>query len=104
MYRDPTLEGSAPPLWEKAYYFSAFATDLYGDGSDQLFLWAAIVLMTAVTAMRLYGARADAGVGAGAGAAPPAVTLFLAMTLAYFATPMVLIGTHLIFPRLGGSG
>jgi hypothetical protein len=30
----------------------------------------------------------------------PIVSLFGTMTLAYFATPMVLVGTHLIFPRL----
>src|ERR1019366_3924236 len=112
VYRDPTLEGSAPPLWEKAFYFSAFATDLYGDASDQFFLWASIALMTGVTAMRINArsSGADAGTdlharsraqGQVSTAAPPTVALFLAMTLAYFATPMVLIGTHLIFPRLG---
>jgi hypothetical protein len=33
---------------------------------------------------------------------PPAIVApFLLTTLAYFSTPMVLVGTHLIFPRLG---
>ncbi len=31
---------------------------------------------------------------------PPVVAPFAVLTFAYFATPMVLIGTHLIFPRL----
>ncbi|MGH7271545.1 MAG: hypothetical protein ACREJ3_14035, partial [Polyangiaceae bacterium] len=31
---------------------------------------------------------------------PPILGPFIALTLAYFATPMVFIGTHLIFPRL----
>jgi hypothetical protein len=91
MYRDPTIEGSAPSLWEKVFYFGAFATDLFGDGTDQLVLWVTVAVMAWVTRV---------GWKAGTDESPPIVAPFAAMTLAYFATPMVLIGTHLIFPRL----
>jgi hypothetical protein len=33
MYRDPTMEGTAPAVWEKVVFFSAFATDLFGDAT-----------------------------------------------------------------------
>jgi hypothetical protein len=97
MYRDPTIEGSAPPLVEKAVLFGAYATDLYHDGTDQIILWGAIAIM-AWSAMlawkrRLVWDRPREET-------PPIVAPFVAMTIAYFATPMVLIGTHLIFPRL----
>ncbi len=97
MYRDPTIEGSAPPLVQKVVWFGAFATDLYRDATDQVLLWSAIGLM-GWSAMMAYKQRR-------ASDAPredsrPFVLPFLALTLAYFATPMVLIGTHLIFPRL----
>jgi len=97
MYRDPTMEGTAPPLWQKLVYFSAFATNLYGDATDQILLWADLLVMgiaarTAWTARRAGTLRPEAS--------PPIVLPFLALTGAYFATPMVLVGTHLIFPRL----
>jgi len=92
MYRDPTIEGSAPSLWEKVFYFGAFATDLFGDGTDQLVLWVAIAGMAWAVRAGWKEAQRDE--------APPIVAPFVAMTLAYFATPMVLIGTHLIFPRI----
>jgi hypothetical protein len=99
VYRDPTLEGTAPPLWEKLVFFSAFATDLYSDASDQFFLWASLAIIAAAAAMRALGRRAAPDAPSTADP-PPVVSLFFAMTIAYFATPMVLIGTHLIFPRL----
>jgi hypothetical protein len=97
MYRDPTIEGSAPPLVQKAVWFGAFATDLYRDASDQLLLWLAIGIM-GWSGMMAYKQRRSWD-------APreetPAILLpFVALLLAYFATPMVLVGTHLIFPRL----
>jgi len=97
MYRDPTIEGSAPPPWEKALWFGAFATDLFRDATDQIVLWAAIGLIgwSAHSAWR----RKRKGLTAPE-LPPPVVLPFVALTLAYFATPMVLIGTHLIFPRL----
>jgi hypothetical protein len=107
MYRDPTIEGSAPPLWQKALFFGAFALDLFGDATDQIVMWVAIAVMTwAVVlawrgrAKRVAHAASTAPLGPAA-AAPPVVVPFVAMTIAYFATPMVLIGTHLIFPRIG---
>jgi hypothetical protein len=97
MYRDPTIEGSAPPLWEKVAFFSAFATDLFRDITDQVVLWAAIIVMvwSAVLAWRRRRKRDP-----GDEATPPVVAPLVVLGLAYFATPMVLIGTHLIFPRL----
>ncbi len=96
MYRDPTMEGSSSPIWEKLVLFSAFATDLYTDLTDQIVLWCAIGLMawSALLAWRRRKAGRPPEVP------PPIVAPFVVMTLAYFATPMVLIGTHLIFPRI----
>jgi hypothetical protein len=98
MYRDPTIEGSAPPLWQKVAFFGAFALDLFGDATDSIILWIVLGVMgwaawMAWKARRTSPPRVPE---------PPAILApFAAMTLAYFATPMVLIGTHLIFPRLG---
>jgi hypothetical protein len=110
MYRDPTIEGSAPPLWEKVVWFGAFATDLFKDATDQVILWTAVAVM----GFGVYLGRRDrkaqkAGEPsprptvewAGSRPTAPAVIApFVVLTAAYFATPMVLIGTHLIFPRL----
>lgn len=97
MYRDPTLEGSAPPLWEKVTWFSAFATDLFWDATDQVILWLAIAVMGWSEWLAWRRRRA----GDVAREDPPPVLLpFVLLTLAYLATPMVLVGTHLIFPRL----
>jgi hypothetical protein len=95
MYRDPTLEGSAPALWEKLVFFGAFATDLFHDATDQVVLWMAILVMGS-SARLAWKARH----GGQAESSPPIVLPFVVLTIAYFATPMVLIGTHLIFPRL----
>jgi hypothetical protein len=97
MYRDPTMEGSAPPLWQKLVYFSAFATNLYGDASDQVVLWAVLLVMGISARIAWLARRSGTEEHE---ASPPFVAPFVALTLAYFATPMVLIGTHLIFPRL----
>jgi hypothetical protein len=97
MYRDPTIEGSAPPLVEKVIWFGAFATDLYNDGTDQVLLWGAVAIMgwSAILAWKRRGAwdhpREES---------PPIVAPLVALLFAYFATPMVLVGTHLVFPRL----
>jgi len=98
MYRDPTIEGSAPPLWQKAAFFGSFALDLFGDATDQIVLWVVIGVMAWAVFAARKGRR---GSGEPVDVPPPVVAPFVAMTLAYFATPMVLIGTHLIFPRLG---
>jgi hypothetical protein len=93
MYRDPTIEGSAPPLWQKAIFFGAFATDLFGDASDQILLWLALGVMgwAAWIAWPWRKHREPT---------PPILAPLVVMLAAYFVTPMVLLGTHLIFPRL----
>jgi hypothetical protein len=104
MYRDPTIEGSSPPLWEKVVWFGAFATDLFKDASDQVLLWTAVAVMGFAVYLARRDARRDrlaAMDGASSGPRSPVVIApFVVLTVAYFATPMVLIGTHLIFPRL----
>ncbi len=106
MYRDPTLEGSAPPLWQKVAYFGAFANGQHSDHSDQVLLWAglAMVAVASIAALVTF-ARSSRG---GATATNPngrsdgtalLLPLFAALA-AYLATPMVAVGTHLIFPRL----
>jgi hypothetical protein len=106
MYRDPTMEGSSPWLWEKVVYFSAFATDLFRDATDQILLWAAILVMgwSARLAWKRRRALEKAPNPLGPPGPdhepPPIVAPFVVLTIAYFATPMVLVGTHLIFPRL----
>jgi hypothetical protein len=96
MYHDPTVEGTMPPLWQKVFYFGAFASDLYKDASDQILLWTAILVMGVPAIWRVLR-PGRAGGAEGHGYALPVV----ALVTAYFATPMVFIGTHLIFPRLG---
>jgi len=97
MYRDPTMEGSAPPIWQKVVFFGAFATDLYRDASDQVVLWLAMLAMGGAAVLawreRRAGARAPEQ-------PPPVVGLFLVALLGYLATPSVVLGTHLIFQRL----
>ncbi|MGD0675934.1 MAG: hypothetical protein ABSC94_10975 [Polyangiaceae bacterium] len=97
MYRDPTIEGTAPPLWQKALYFGAFTLDLFGDATDQIVLWVSLGVMgwLAFMATRHRPSPPDPD------APGPLVAPFFAMAAAYFATPMVLIGTHLVFPRIG---
>jgi hypothetical protein len=97
MYRDPTIEGSAPPLIDKLVFFGAYATDLYNDGSDQVILWATVCLMTWAAALSWRQRRAW---DRPREQSPPFVLPLVFLTLAYLATPMVLVGTHLIFPRL----
>ena len=93
MYRDPTIEGSAPPLWQKTIFFGAFATDLFGDATDQILLWlSAGVMGWAAWIAWPWRKHTEAS--------PPILAPLGTMLLAYFATPMVLLGTHLIFPRL----
>lgn len=104
MYRDPTVEGSAPPLWQKVGMFTAFASNLYGDRTDHVLLIASIVLLAATFFLgwrrRRALARGTATTLVSDGSPAPLVLPFVALGLAYLATPMVLIGTHLIFPRL----
>jgi hypothetical protein len=92
MYKDPVVEGTAPPIWQKILMFSAFGSDLYDDRSDQ------VVLVLCILTMGYLAWRARRG-----SKAPGDRPLYLplaVMFVAYLATPMVFIGTHLIFPRL----
>lgn len=98
MYRDPTLEGSAPPLWQKVVFFSAFASDLFGDATDQVVVWVTLAVMAWSGLRALKGSPSPPS---DEGEPPAIVAPFVLTTLAYFSTPMVLVGTHLIFPRLG---
>jgi hypothetical protein len=97
MYRDPTLEGTAPPLYAKALWFGAYALDLFWDASDQVILWAAIVIMGWSEWLAWKRRRTGDAVRE---ETPPVVAPLVALGAAYFATPMVAVGTHLIFPRL----
>ncbi|HEX8796225.1 MAG TPA: hypothetical protein VF765_34985, partial [Polyangiaceae bacterium] len=45
MYRDPTLEGTAPPIWAKLLWFTAYSTDLFWDATDQVLLAVAVAVM-----------------------------------------------------------
>jgi hypothetical protein len=97
MYRDPTMEGSGPPIWEKVVFFGAFATDLYRDALDQVVLWASILVMVGSG----YIAWRERRAGEREPERPaPIVAPLAAAMVAYFATPEVVLGTHLIFPRL----
>jgi len=80
-------------------WFGAFATDLFRDASDQVILWTAIAVM-AFSVFFAWRGRKGRPARPGGDVAPPVVGPFVALTAAYFATPMVLVGTHLIFPRL----
>jgi hypothetical protein len=97
MYRDPTMEGSAPPLWEKVVFFGAFATDLFRDATDQVVLWLAIAVMASSVVIARRRRRSGS---IAPERPPPIVGLLVVALLGYFATPSVVIGTHLIFQRL----
>jgi hypothetical protein len=98
MYRAGKLEGTAPPLWQKILFFGSYATDLHSDRSDQVVLLAALAVL-GVAVWRAYRAR-KSGADEVPDDSPRLVLPFFAWTAAYLATPMVLEGTHLIFPRL----
>lgn len=97
MYRDPTLEGTAPPVWAKLVWFTAYSTDLFWDATDQVLLAVAVVIMGWTEWLAYKGRRAGEPHDP---ANRPLVLPFVALFGAYLATPMVLVGTHLIFPRL----
>ncbi len=91
MYKDATLEGTSPPLWQKFAFFGSWATGVHSDFTDQGLVGIAMIIfvITAIVGFRQRD-REDA----------PLYLPMLAMLGAYLATPMVFIGTHLIFPRL----
>lgn len=95
MYKDRTLEGTSPPIWQKVAYFGSFATGLHSDFTDQGLLAMALVLAGIAVVVgylqRRRGENDDRS---------PLFLPFVAAFVAYLLTPMVFIGTHLIFPRL----
>jgi len=91
MYKDRTLEGTSPPIWQKIAYFGSFATGLHSDFTDQGVLGLAFLVCAIAI---VYGIR-QRNRGDSVLVLP-----FIAAFAAYLATPMVFIGTHLIFPRL----
>ena len=95
MYKDATLEGTSPPVWQKLAFFGAWATGVHSDFTDQgLVAIAVIVLVVAcVVGFRQRFRQRDRDDA-------PLFVPFVAMFAAYLVTPMVFIGTHLIFPRL----
>ena len=101
VYKDPTLEGTAPPVWQKLAYFCSWATGAHSDLTDQMLTFLSLVVMIAAVGIgvarlvkkRPYEDREP-------GESPPIVLPLIVMMAAYLATPMVFIGTHLIFPRL----
>jgi hypothetical protein len=98
VYKDATLEGTSPPLWQKLAFFGAFTTGLHSDRTDQVLLGAALAVLAVGTALA-FKSRRDATAEPTGG--KPVVLPFAALFGAYATTPMVFIGTHLIFPRLG---
>lgn len=113
MYQDATLEGTSPPIWEKIVFFGSWATGVHSDYTDQGLVWlAALVVVGAIavgTARVVRGSSWDAPDPRSAERAPIAgsddgdralALPVVAMGAAFLLTPMVFIGTHLIFPRL----
>jgi len=96
-YHDPTMEGAGPALWRKVVFFGSFATDLFRDKTDQVVVWAAIAIMggtvLAASRHRRSGSRLQEQ-------PPPVVGLLGVTLLAYFTTPSIVLGTHLIFERV----
>lgn len=91
MYKDATLEGTSPPIWQKIAFFGAWATGVHADFTDQgLVAIASIVLVVAMVVGLRQRDHDDA----------PLFVPVVALLVAYLVTPMVFIGTHLIFPRL----
>lgn len=100
MYRDPTVEGTAPPLWQKVGLFTAFASNLFGDRTDHVMISASLLLLATTAFLAWRRRRGNSPSLVHDGTPAPLVVPLVVLGFAYLATPMVLIGTHLIFPRL----
>jgi len=95
MYKDATLEGTSPPVWQKLAYFGSWATGLHSDMTDQLLVCASIGVVLFGMILALKSRRGEEHSDS-----PPLVLPLVAVLGAFLLTPMVFIGTHLIFPRL----
>jgi hypothetical protein len=93
VYKDATLEGTSPPIWQKLALFGTFTTGLHSDRTDQILLAAGLLTLAVGAVLGLRAGRREGP--------PPVVLPFVALFVAYAITPMVFIGTHLIFPRIG---
>ena len=83
-------------MWAKLLWFAAYSTDLFWDATDQVLLAVAVAVM-GWTEWLAWRRRAGLEQAPGP---RPLVLPFAVLFGAYLATPMVLVGTHLIFPRL----
>jgi hypothetical protein len=96
MYKDPALEGTAPPVSEKLELFASYATGLHDDYTDQILLWGALAVGLAIITLALIRRPIKENAHC-----PLSLRLPFVVGLgAYLATPVVLQGTHLIFQRL----
>ena len=101
-YEDPTLEGTMPPVWDKLRDFPVYTTGVHGDHSDVIILSGALLLMVTVLLARLFSRKsAEVPPAAVSPWSRPLLLPFVALLAAYLWVPMVFIGTHMIFPRLG---
>ncbi|MFI5297470.1 MAG: hypothetical protein ACHREM_05175 [Polyangiales bacterium] len=104
MYKDATLEGTSPPIWQKVAWFASWATGLHSDDTDQALVGFAFAMIAAIALISWRVRRSSPAPIAGDADARddvgPLYLPFLVAAGAYLATPMVLQGTHLIFPRL----
>lgn len=91
MYKDATLEGTSPPIWQKLLFFGSWATGVHSDFTDQGLVGLSMAVCVAAV---VFGLRNRDPKDA------PVVLPVVALFVAYLVTPMVFIGTHLIFPRL----
>lgn len=100
LYKDPTLEGTAPPIWQKIVYFGSWATGTHSDQTDQFLLVLGVIL--ALVGIGIGVARLKKGLPYEGEPSenPPLVVPLIAIFVAYLATPMVMVATHLIFPRV----
>ncbi|MGH7438421.1 MAG: hypothetical protein ACRENE_22275 [Polyangiaceae bacterium] len=99
MYQDPVLEGTGPTLGRKLLGFASYTLDLFPDATGRVLLWATLVTMMGAAVLLAFAPRDLQGSKRGS---PPAfVAPLFVLTVAYAVTPTVLMGTHLIFQRLG---
>lgn len=99
-------EGVMPTFWEKLTGFAAYTTGVFRDGTDKVLVLMAVVLMLAIVALAFTtrGDRRAEGVAPSAfprGWSGPLLLPLLVCVISYFRVPMVLFGTHLVFPRFG---